>query len=225
MFFLSPTMPTSSRPLLTKEELVAQHVREAIVAGRLAPGERIRQQQLADELGISPTPVREALRALVTEGWLESRPHVGVSVAESNPSLVDEVYRLREMLEGRMAQEAAARITPGQLRRLRELNDACKEAYRVNDFSGGREANFRFHETVWEAASWPVAIGILNALWAQAPWAAMTGVRGREKRTVKEHATVIAALNKKDAEAARDAMAAHIRSGRADYLAVVGDGG
>src|ERR1700712_2994748 len=111
---------------LTKEEYVARYIREGIVAGRWEPGERLRQQQLADELGMSPTPVREAVRSLVKEGWLQLRPHIGVSVAEADPTKVEEVYRLREILESRLAAEAADKITPPQLRELAQVHEAFK---------------------------------------------------------------------------------------------------
>jgi DNA-binding GntR family transcriptional regulator len=203
--------------LTTKEAFVAQFVREAIVAGRLKPGDRIRQQILANELGMSPTPVREALRALVTEGWLKLVPHVGVSVADVNYDGIDEVYALREMIEGRLAAEAAQLITASQLRELRSINDGYKEASANDDAALTRELNFRFHEAIWEAAGWPTAVGILHSLWVKAPWVAMSGVRGREQRTFKEHQKVIAALKSGDAGRSQEALAAHVRSGRADF--------
>jgi DNA-binding GntR family transcriptional regulator len=212
------TPAVSGNRHVTKEEYVARYIREGIVAGRWEPGERLRQQQLADELGMSPTPVREAVRSLVKEGWLDLRPHIGVSVAEIDHDLVDEVYRLREMLEGRMAAEAAERITAAQLRRLEELHEALREASEANDHGAVRERNFQFHALVWEAAGWPVAVGILNALWAQAPWSTMGGVIGREKLTYKEHARVVEALKGGDPDRSREALVAHIRSGRSDYV-------
>jgi DNA-binding GntR family transcriptional regulator len=203
--------------ILTKEELVARYVREAIVAGRLSPGERIRQQALATELGMSPTPVREALRGLVTEGWLALVPHVGVSVAEVNQDGVDEVYRLREMLESRLAADAARRMTRAQIAQIREINDAYKRASRDNNSGLARETNFHFHAYIWEAAGWPQTVAILHALWVKAPWAAMSGVRGRERRTIKEHNSIVAALASGDSAKAQESLAVHIRSGRSDY--------
>jgi DNA-binding GntR family transcriptional regulator len=209
--------PSSANRHSTKEEHVARYVREAIVAGRLRPGERIRQQALATELGMSPTPVREALRGLVTEGWLELKPHAGVSVAEVDESSVDEVYQLREMLEGRLAAEAARHITPAELRNIRSVNQAYKKASAGGDHAKARELNFQFHSAIWDAGRWPIGAGILNALWAQR-WAVQAWVVDqREKRTFQEHNKVVAALAKGDPEAAREALAAHVRSGRSDY--------
>src|ERR1700744_3232261 len=123
---MTPVSPALHERHLTKEEYVARYIREGIRAGVWEPGERLRQQQLADELGMSPTPVREAVRSLVKEGWLQLRPHIGVSVAEIDPAKVDEVYRLRETLESRLAAEAADKITPPQLRELAQVHEASK---------------------------------------------------------------------------------------------------
>jgi DNA-binding GntR family transcriptional regulator len=206
----------------TKEELVARYIRDAIVAGRLGPGDRIRQQALAQELGMSPTPVREALRVLVTEGWLALIPHVGVSVAEHSSDGIEEAYRIREMLESQLAAEAACRITPAQMRQIRDLNTVFEQAFKANDAAAMREANFQFHRMIWAAANWPITDGILNALWARVPWAAMTGIRGRDSRTIKEHKKIIAALASGDPERAREVVRAHVLSGRADWEAATG---
>ncbi len=71
----------TSDEVLTKEELVTRRLREMVISGELRPGARLRQIQLAAEFGISPTPVREALRRLVSEGYLQSVPHAGVSTS------------------------------------------------------------------------------------------------------------------------------------------------
>ena len=208
---------------MTKEEYVARYLREGIVAGRWEPGERLRQQQLADELGMSPTPVREAVRSLVKEGWLELRPHIGVSVAEIDYGKAEEVYRLRQLIEGRLAGEAASRITAAQLRALAGVHEAFKEAAETDDHGGARERNFQFHASIWEASGWPVAVGILNELWAQAPWATMGNFAGRETLTYEEHARVLEALQAHDPEGSREALEAHIRSGRNDYNRTIAD--
>jgi DNA-binding GntR family transcriptional regulator len=208
---------------MTKEEYVARFVREAIVAGRLLPGERIRQQVLADDLGVSPTPVREALRRLVTEGWLVLNPHVGVSVAEADHAGIDEMYHLREMLESDLAAEAARQITPEELAIIREVHTRFKRATRAHDHAAAREANFQFHILVWQAANAPLTVSILNSLWAQMPWGPMSTVKGREHRTVVEHTEVVDALIGHDPERARRALSDHVNSGRRDFFQAYGE--
>jgi DNA-binding GntR family transcriptional regulator len=202
--------------LLTKEELVARHIREGIVAGRLAPGQRLLQNQLADELGVSQTPVREALRGLVTEGWLVRESHIGVSVAEINPDGVDEIYRLRALLEGDLAAEAAARVSNDLLGEIGQLNETYRQAVGANDTAAARTANFQFHAAIWAGANSPTAVSLVNALWARVPRpTASDGQRGR--KTIAEHENVIAGLASADPERARAALAGHIRSGQQDY--------
>jgi DNA-binding GntR family transcriptional regulator len=209
--------PPATAQFLTKEELVARYIREGIVAGRLAPGQRLLQNQLADELGVSPTPVREAVRGLVTEGWLVSESHVGVSVSDINRDGIDEIYRLRALLEGDMAAEAATRMIPTDLEEIARINDTYRQAARARDVSAARAANLYFHAAIWEIARSPIAVGVLNSLWARAPRPAMDQVKERSQKTVREHDKVIAALASGDAARARQALSDHIRSGQKDY--------
>lgn len=209
--------PSPAAPFLTKEELVARHIREAVVSGRFTPGQRLLQNQLAAELGVSPTPVREALRGLVTEGWLVSESHVGVSVAQINQDGIDEIYRLRALLEGDLAAEAAPRITEAKLAEIRGVNLLYRQAAMARDVAAARAANLQFHAAVWAVASSPVAVGVLNSLWARVPRPATELVEDRNQKTIDEHDVVIAALASRDAERARDALAAHVRSGQHDY--------
>jgi len=202
--------------MITKEELVSRHVRQLIVSGQLKPGTRIRQQQLADELGVSPTPVREALRSLVSEGWLIAIAHVGVSVAEVNYEGLEEIFSVRQMLEGYLAEEAARHMTPEILARLRKLNQEFERASKKRKFIEARRANYELHLLIWETAGCPVTLGIVNRLWAKFPWNTLGAVPGRGERTVDEHGDLIDALADEDPARAAKALIAHIQSGRAD---------
>jgi DNA-binding GntR family transcriptional regulator len=208
--------PVVSR-FLTKEELVARHIRQSIAAGRLAPGQRLLQKQIAEELGISPTPVREALRGLVTEGWLTSESHIGVSVAQVNKDGIDEIYRLRALLEGDLAAEAAKRITSQELGEIRLINSKYRQAANAEDLADARAANLQFHAAIWEAANSPFAVNLLNSLWARVPRPAAGVVKDRHQKTVAEHENVIAALASGNPDRAREALNEHIRSGQVDY--------
>lgn len=202
--------------MITKEELVARHVRQLIVSGQLKPGARLRQQQLADELGVSPTPVREALRSLISEGWLVAVPHIGVSVAEVNYEGLDEIFTVRQMLEGYLAEGAARRMTDDVLVTLRKLNQEFEDASNRQEFIEARRANYEFHLLVWETAGAPVTLGIINRLWAKFPWNSLGAVPGRGERTVHEHQDLIEALAARDPERSAKALIAHIQSGRTD---------
>ena len=209
--------------MVTKEEYVARHVRRLIVSGQLTSGSRLRQQQLADELGVSPTPVREALRSLVSEGWLTAVPHVGVSVSSVNFDGLDEIYHIRTMLESYLAEEAARRVTDDVVQRLRDLNEQFDLASNRGEFIDARRLNYEFHLIVWETAERPVTLRLVNELWAKFPWDTLGRVKGRGERTVSEHSELLDALARNDWKHAGKALAAHINSGRADLNRLVFD--
>src|SRR5687768_11444608 len=91
--------------------LAADLIREAIMDGRLEPGARLKEERLAQDLGISRTPVREALQRLNTEGLVQARPNRGTFVRAYEPAELDELYELRALLEGHAARRAAERLT------------------------------------------------------------------------------------------------------------------
>jgi DNA-binding GntR family transcriptional regulator len=145
----------SERPPLVRNASVAatELIREAIVDGRLAPGQRLKEEELARELGISRTPVREALLVLQSEGLVAAEPNRGATVRAHDAEDLDDLYQLRALLEGYAARRAASRITPQALTVLRE---SCE---RFDALSGDAEdlrelvrENLVFHSTILESA-------------------------------------------------------------------------
>ena len=205
---------------------MALRLREMIVSGQMAPGTRILQLQLqlAADLGISATPVREAIRQLESEGYLQSTPHVGASVREINREGLEEIYHVRSMLEGWLAREAAVRMTDADHAALRALSEEFNQFTRRGDHVAARRANYRLHRLVWERAAQPATLEIVNTLWAKFPWDTLNYVPGRDERTMREHGALVAALQASDPDAAEGALKAHIASGRHDYFAAVAGG-
>jgi DNA-binding GntR family transcriptional regulator len=127
-------------------------IRRAIIDGRLAPGRRLKEEELARELGISRTPVREALLMLQSEGLVELIPKRGASVRAYAEDDLDEVYQLRALLEGYAARRAATRISPEDVALLQE---SCVRFDRLRAADDVRELvqeNFLFHNIILEAA-------------------------------------------------------------------------
>jgi DNA-binding GntR family transcriptional regulator len=180
----------------------------------VAPGDRIRQQDIADRLGISATPVREAIWQLETEGYLESIPHVGVRVAERSPAYYDEIFSLRLLLEGRLAATAAEQISDDEFAEISALNDSFAEAVLGSDSHEARRLNYRFHRRVWEIARLPVTRNLVDSLWAKFPWDILDDAAGRGQVSLVEHKGLVEALEARDAEAARAAVQRHIESSR-----------
>jgi DNA-binding GntR family transcriptional regulator len=102
-------------------------IRDDILSGRLAPGERLREEELTRQIGVSRTPVREALRRLESDGYTIVEPNKGASVPVYSKRDVDEIYGLRALLEGHAARRAASRITADQIAQLERLNAAMKQ--------------------------------------------------------------------------------------------------
>ncbi len=135
----------------TASREAAELIRTAIVEGRLAPGERLKEEQLARELGVSRTPVREALLFLEAEGAVVLQPNRGATVRGYAPQEIREAYDLRALLEGHAARRAAERVTPAALATLTASCDRF-EALRAGDVAELARENHLFHHTILEAA-------------------------------------------------------------------------
>ena len=210
--------PSTAVMLITKEEFVTRRLREMVISGELSVGTRLRQEQLAADFGISPTPVREALRRLVSEGYLASEPHVGVSVARPAAEWTLEVFEIRQSLEGKLAAAASQNMTTQSVALLRQLNAKFRAATLKLDFVAARLLNYRFHQLIWEAANLPVTVNIVNSLWAKFPLNNLGNVAGRGEQSVDEHEELIQCIENRNERNATRAAFVHIGGGRQDFL-------
>jgi DNA-binding GntR family transcriptional regulator len=163
-------MPTRDPIQIEREparlsDAVFEALRKAIIEGKLAPGERLRQEALAKELGVSQITVREALNRLVGEGLCIHIPYKGVRVIA--PSLEDweDIYAIRGLLEGLAAELAASRITPEELTQMQELLPATIVDADPESVGRAREANREFHEIAIKASDRRFLIQILRQIW------------------------------------------------------------
>lgn len=152
----------------TLAEKVYRRLRGALVGGRLMPGQKLVHRQLAAELGVSPTPVREALLRLVSEGALDLDAR-GISwVPRLSPDRYAEIMDLRVELEGRAAARAALLATPEEIATLRAIHERLMEGRRAQDGSIVLAENERFHFGVIAVARMPVLQRVVEHLWTQA---------------------------------------------------------
>jgi DNA-binding GntR family transcriptional regulator len=135
----------------TASREAAELIRAAIVEGRLQPGERLKEERLARELGVSRTPIREALLFLEAEGTVVLQPNRGATVRRFTPEEIRDAYDLRALLEGHAARRAAERIGPGELDALAE-SCARFEALQAGEVAELARENHLFHHTILEAA-------------------------------------------------------------------------
>lgn len=207
-----PADAQAERGGASRSEYVRAKVREAIRAGRYRSGERIRETELAEWLGVSRTPVREALRRLESEGLLVFVPWRGVVVAELDRQQVVELYAMREVLEGTAARLAANHVREAEEAVLEELLD--REATMANDPDELARINRRFHAALHAAAHNRYLVQMLDSL--RNSLALLRGTTlaapGRAESAHAEHLAILDAIKRRDPEAAEAAGRAHIRS-------------
>ncbi|NCP87246.1 MAG: GntR family transcriptional regulator [Anaerolineae bacterium CG_4_9_14_3_um_filter_57_17] len=208
------------QPYKQLNEQVADKLRELIHDGKIKPGEWLRQEHLAQAVGVSPTPFREAIKALVAEGILEHLPYRGVRVIQFSAQDIEDIYAVRAYLESRAAGEAAQKISAQELTDLRALEAELNNHLAPEDIQHYRAINLRFHQSIYNASRRPYLVRSLNQLWALSPsmlWAnfASTAKRPLDSRTAAdpdEHHAILAALEAHDAPAAEKAMRQHIEA-------------
>jgi len=184
----------------SKTDLVAAMLRELIMTGEFPPGAPLRQRDLAARLGVSPTPVREALRRLESEGLVHCDVHRGSTVAEAEAGPTEENYRIRAALESLGAQMAADQITAGELATLEEMNTRMSKM--SDDDPGYGELNRRFHFAIYEAAKSPLLLSLMRLLWQSLPEGPK--VVRTHAESAEQHDALLGALRRGDgAEAAR----------------------
>lgn len=227
-------MALSTNPPKTEHrqlrDVAADQLRGMIARGELAPGEWLRQEKLAAALGVSYTPIREALKQLEAEGLVEHVPYRGVRVIEFSADDVLDIYTMRSELEGLAAAAAAIRITPDQLTELRALHQGMADAG-SDQLSLVRELNRRFHTLVIAASGRTYLIRTLGMIWSWFPtmlWSQFTrtaraSAPNREQADNIEHAEIVAALEAHDAARAQAAMREHIDHARQTLVAFLAD--
>lgn len=205
-----------ARPQLSQD--VARYVRRRIFDGAYSAGDYVRLEQLAAELGVSVTPVREALLELRAEGLLVQQPHRGFMVLPVTGRDIADVSSVQAHVGGELAARAAANITEEQLRQIKDIQSQLEGAYQQGDRERAVRLNHEFHRAINVAADSPKLAQLMGQITRYAPEAVFPTVEGWPHRSVKDHRRVIAALEKRDAERARTAMAEHFVAGVAPLV-------
>ena len=206
----------ATRPQLS--EAVARYVRSRVFDGTYAAGEYVRLDQLAAELGISVTPVREALFELRAEGLLAQQPHRGFVVLPVTGRDITDVSDLQAHIGGELAARAATNVTDDQVRELESIQTQLEDAYARDDHERAVRLNHDFHRAINVAADSPKLAQLMSQITRYAPESVFPIVAGWPKRSMKDHRRVVAALAKRDAEQARVAMSEHLAAGAAPLI-------
>ena len=197
----------------TKEEYVADFLREGILSGDIPRGTRLKQAELAAQLELSITPVREALKLLAAEGYVRGTTHRGAIVTPFDVTAAAEVVELRAVLETRLTISAMRRMTLGEMQQTELLAQAFERASAAGDSNAARGANYQFHRFLFGLAEEPLTLRFVQVLWAKYPFDIIGQIPGRAVRAAKEHARVIDAVISRNTEAAANATREHIRAG------------
>jgi DNA-binding GntR family transcriptional regulator len=195
-------------------------LREAILNGSLKPGQNLIETKLAEEMGVSRTPIREAIRKLELEGLVSSVPNKGVVVKGISVQDVNDIYTIRFCLEGLAARWAVARVTEEELAKLEENLDLMEFYTKRNDLTQVNSKNTEFHETIFRATKSKPLRQILSSLQehVQRARTASLQVPGRPEKALSEHRAIFEAFKKRDAEAAEHLITLHIKNSRDNLL-------
>ena len=206
---LNPIQLDLYQPL---REVVYETLREAIRSGVLESGERLMEIQVAEELGVSRTPVREAIRRLEAEGLVVMIPRRGTYVSDLSLRDISDVFEIREALEGLAVGLAAERITDDELEDLERMMVEFDDVVLREDVEGLVELDIRFHSKIYEASRNVRLISILNNLREQTTRFRMTSmsVPGRMQNTMEEHRAIVEALGQRNPEEASRVTQYHL---------------
>jgi DNA-binding GntR family transcriptional regulator len=203
----------------TKEERVADYLREGIISGKFPRGSKLRQAQIAEMTGTSITPVREAIKLLEAEGFILGASHRGATVAPFDINATEEVVDLRVTLECKLALRAMQRLTEEQVQELRDLQEQLEAAAARGDRGAVRSINYRFHEVLYLAADLPQALRFVRTLWARYPFDLINKLDSRIERASREHREMLSAILVRDESALLSALRTHIRAGWDEFKA------
>lgn len=191
----------NSAPPQSRTEYVTARIKEDVANGIITPGELIKQTVLAKRYGVSPTPVREALRVLEADGVINYAPHKGASVREMSPEGAHDLYRLRAAAEYEATEMATVRMTPEHLVRIEAKFEELSAALADNKATPATLSilNKEFHFAIFAASS-PLVVQYLEMLWTRfTPPSTIYRDRKAALRLHKEHKQILTAIKAGDA--------------------------
>ena len=214
---LSPVVVNSYQPL---REIVCEVLRDAIRSGILKPGEWLKENDLADELLVSRTPVREAIRKLEQEGYVVTVPRRGAYVASVSIRDINEIFEIRAALEALACELAAERITDEEQERLERLLVGIGRAIEEHDMERIVRTDIEFHELLYQAARNERLLVIIGNLREQLTRfrSASMSFPGRLKETLEEHREIVDAIAQGDVQGAKQAAEAHMEKAERTLL-------
>jgi DNA-binding GntR family transcriptional regulator len=192
----------------SKSDVVTAAIRELVISGQLAASTPLKQRDLALKFGVSPTPVREALRRLESEGLIHYDSHKGATVIATPLGPSEENFEIRAALEGLAARLAAERMAEQKLAELEALN--TEMAGCGDGDHEASEINRRFHFSIYVASRSPSLLALLRLLWQSFPDGFYAHVGRSVAESVAQHASIITALRERDGARAQALTHVHV---------------
>lgn len=207
----------------TLNERVYQQIRDAVLVGDLSPKARLDEQALADDMGVSRTPIREAIGKLTTEGLVEYRPYQGSFVRSFTAQQVNDLYEVRKALESLAVRLAVPQLSEPQVADLRGILDEIHHAHERGDLIAYGDADRRFHNTIAAYSGNQTLIESLDRLALQIQLVRTAANHDPEvvERTAHQRPEITAALMARDARRAARLMEAHIEDVRRSVVAEI----
>ncbi len=201
-----------NRPLY---EDVAERLRAQIFAHELAPGSWLDEQSLAQQFGISRTPMREAIKVLASEGLVTTKMNRGAYVTEVDRRDLEQIFTVLSLLEGQAAKETASKATEEELNLLDDLHHRLEKAAADRDVGQFFEINVKFHELIQDIASNTWMNGVIADLRKVLKLQRRDSLTrtGRLQNSLLEHREILQAILKRDPTAAEAAMRKHLARG------------
>jgi DNA-binding GntR family transcriptional regulator len=204
-------------------EVIFTTLRDAIIVGELRPGERLMEVKLAEKMGVSRTPVREAIRKLELEGLVDMIPRKGAHVADLSVKDIVDVLEVRASLDGLAALLAAERITDEEIDELNHVNSQFVSFLQKENLQGSIKKDVEFHEIIYRSSRNEKLIQIVSNLREQVQRFRVIYLKDyvNPKELEKEHKDIIDAICSKDSELSRKVAQNHIKSQQESIISAI----
>jgi DNA-binding GntR family transcriptional regulator len=194
-------------------DVIFDTLREAIIVGELKPGERLMEVQLAQKMGVSRTPVREAIRKLELEGLVEMLPRKGAHIADLSVKDIMDVLEVRATLDGLASSLSASRITDEEIKELKHVQSQFVNYVEKENLQGSIKKDVEFHDIIYRSSRNDKLIQISNNLREQIQRFRVIYIKdySSTRELIKEHNEIIDAITTRDPEAAMRSAQTHIK--------------
>jgi DNA-binding GntR family transcriptional regulator len=198
-------------------------IRDAVLSGELAPGSKINQNGFAEKLGVSLVPIREALQRLEAEGLVRIVPHRGAFVSSISRGEMEDLYDVREVLEGMATKHAVLKLRDEDLVQLNSLVSCMERETERSNVAGLLRLNYDFHFRIYQGSGRRFLCHLISGLWEKSALyrAAYVNLPGRSGQALREHKAILRTLQNREIRKAVSAIRNNIRQTSLGLLAAL----